>query len=202
MADAADAIDTTVGPPGTPAGQRPTSDERHPRPIAGGQTVAGTPGTKAPNAPTPGRPVAAQPDVVGPAPQSSPGADGKPVLGKLFAVAVTGIAVMGGGAWWMSGDAPSTAPPSTPSALEEHDDRAAIETTLMASLSDGRGVLRIEAPLGTAVFLDGRSLGPAPVDPQLVPQGSHTVRALPPGGTPWEGSVTVLSMQRAVLRIP
>ena len=59
-----------------------------------------------------------------------------------------------------------------------------------------------EAPLGTAVFLDGRSLGPAPVDPQLVPQGSHTVRALPPGGTPWEGSVTVLSMQRAVLRIP
>ena len=82
------------------------------------------------------------------------------------------------------------------------DPHEALEATLMGALSEGRGVIRILAEGGTAVFLDGRSLGPAPVPPQMVTAGAHTVRGLPPGGTPWEGSVTVLSKQKAMLRIP
>ena len=78
----------------------------------------------------------------------------------------------------------------------------ALEQTLLAGLPDGHGVLRIESPPGTAVFLDGRSLGPAPVDPVVVKAGKHVIRALPPGSDPWEGGITVLAKQRAVVRIP
>jgi len=72
----------------------------------------------------------------------------------------------------------------------------------LARLKEGQGLLIVKARPGTTVFLGDRPLGAAPLDAQMVPAGRHFVRALLPGGQPWEGAVSVGSKARAELRIP
>ncbi len=187
------------------------SDTVDPLPTAQSREAIPAAGAKPEAAAGPLPPAAAVPNAP-PTPRQSSGAGGLMLAFGGLAM----IAALGGGAWWFigggakagatkadsGGSATSDSGTGAPAAEPAADPHEALEATLMGALSEGRGVIRILAEGGTAVFLDGRSLGPAPVPPQMVTAGAHTVRGLPPGGTPWEGSVTVLSKQKAMLRIP
>jgi hypothetical protein len=98
-------------------------------------------------------------------------------------------AVQGRGAEAAASD-PETTPPADPVTKEPS------EAPRPASM----GTLRINAPAGATVFIDGEARGRGTFE-GTVSIGQHFVRVLKPGFTPWEDDVTVLSTDNRPLDI-
>jgi len=217
-----DALPATTPGQALPAeeeGQQPAPDAARGAPApttAPAPTAAGAPGP--PPRPEPTRAATPSPMPQLPAVPAAPATPPEPAPEKggggalIFVVVALLLVVLGGGgavAWLLLGgaeDAPASdpGPVATPAAQANPDDalRATIEAGMLARLKEGQGLLIVKARPGTTVFLGDRPLGAAPLDAQMVPAGRHFVRALLPGGQPWEGAVSVGSKARAELRIP